>query len=174
MFLLVRSTVRSIPAPARSFELPDRLFVQSFALVEPWWTVRTRSVPYWAAFNTDSDVAALEDSLERVDPYDEIVANLFAHGVESAGLASVDRWRDVLGHARTDYGFVGVDETEVPYDIESHVRYHEDIPNEIETRRPNLSPMRFDRFESIASAAGDADEYAIEWDRPRSEIEVRD
>ena len=149
----------------------DRLFVQSFVLVEPWWTVRTRSIPYWAAFNAESDAAGLEDYLERAEPYDEIRANCFAHGVESAGLASLDRWRDVIGRARNGAGFVGVDETAFPYDIESHVRYHEDIPAEMETRRPHLSPMAFDRFASLASDA-DADGDAIEWDRPRSEVEI--
>ncbi|MDQ2050630.1 hypothetical protein RBH26_09030 [Natronolimnohabitans sp. A-GB9] len=141
----------------------DRLFVQSFALVEPWWTMRTGSVPYWAAFNTESDADYLEDYLENTDPYDEIHATLFGHGVESAGLASIDRWQEVLGHARDRHGFVGVDTDEFPYDVETHVRYHRDLPDEIEARHPHLPPLSIDRFDAVTNDI--ADEYAIEWER---------
>ncbi|MFP8952920.1 hypothetical protein ACLI4Z_08110 [Natrialbaceae archaeon A-arb3/5] len=140
----------------------DRLFVQSFALVEPWWTMRTGSVPYWTAFNTRPDADHLESYLEDTDPYDEIRANLFAHGIESAGLASIDRWRQVLANAENWYGFVGVDEREFPYDVEVQVRYHEDIADELPDRRPLLSPMAFDRFDELASDG--TEEYDIEWE----------
>ncbi|WP_436345398.1 hypothetical protein [Natronorubrum sp. FCH18a] len=140
----------------------ERLLVQSFALVEPWWTIRTGSVPYWAAFNTESDADFLEEYLENTEQYDEIRATLFGHGVESAGLASTDRWLEVLSRARDEYGFVGVDADEFPYDVETHVRYHRDLPDEIEARHAHLPPLSFDRFDSITSDI--ADEYAIEWD----------
>ncbi len=139
----------------------ERLLVQSFALVEPWWTIRTGSVPYWSAFNTESDVAFLEQYLDRTDPYDEIRATLFSHGVESAGLASADRWREVLEHARDGHGFVGVDASEFPYDVETHVRYHADLPEAIDARHPHLPPMAFHRFDERATET--ASEYGLEW-----------
>ncbi len=139
----------------------DRLFVQSFALVEPWWTLRTGSVPYWTAFNTRPDAAALESYLEEAEPYDEIWATLFAHGVESAGLASIERWRSALSAARDRSGFVGVDEAEYPYDVETHVRYHADLPETIRARHAHPPPMAFDRFEEIAADA--ATEYGLRW-----------
>ncbi|WP_247002482.1 hypothetical protein [Halosolutus gelatinilyticus] len=141
----------------------DRLLVQSFALVEPWWTVRTGSVPYWAPFNTRPDAAFLESYLAESEPYDEAWMTLFSHGVRSAGLASIDRWRDVLAIARDHHGFVGADPTEFPYDVETHVRYHDDLPRTIAARHPHPPPLSFDRFDSIAS--GVEDEYAIEWER---------
>ncbi|OIB58735.1 hypothetical protein [Natrialba sp. SSL1] len=139
----------------------DRLFVQSFALVEPWWTLRTGSIPYWTPFNTAPDAAQLDSYLDGVEPYDEIWATLFAHGVDSAGLGSIDRWRSVLSRARDQYGFVGVDETEFPYDIETHVRYHEDLPETIRARYAHPAPMTFDRFDSIADDAASA--AGLEW-----------
>ncbi|MXV61705.1 hypothetical protein GS429_06425 [Natronorubrum sp. JWXQ-INN-674] len=139
----------------------ERLLVQSFALVEPWWTMRTGSIPYWAAFNTQSDADCLEEYLENADPYDEIRATLFGHGVESAGLASTDRWRDVLSNARNGHGFVGVDTSEFPYDIETHVRYHRDLPNEIDDRQPHLPPLSIEAFDSRTAEM--EEEYAIEW-----------
>ena len=139
----------------------DRLLVQSFVLIEPWWTIRTGSVPYWAAFNTRSDAELLEEYLENAEPYDEIRATLFDHGVESAGLASVDRWRELLGRARNGHGFVGVDAGEYPYDVETHVRYHRDLPDEIDARYPHLPPVGIDAFDSITAEIADA--YRIEW-----------
>lgn len=139
----------------------DRLLVQSFALVEPWWTIRTGSVPYWTAFNTRPDVEFLESYLEESDPYDEIRTTLFSHGMESAGLASIAEWRDVLSNARDEYGFVGVDTEEFPYDVETQVRYHADLPEEIDARYAHPPSMAFDRFESITEEV--ADEYALEW-----------
>ena len=147
----------------------DRLFVQSFALVEPWWTQRTGSVPYWAAFNTRPDVEHLESYLRSTEPYDEIWATLFAHGLESAGLASIDRWRSALAAARDRGGFVGVDEAAFPFDVETHVRYHADLPETIDARHPIPSPMAFGRFDRLArGGVGDA---AVDWSdgaRPRS------
>lgn len=140
----------------------DRLLVQSFALVEPWWTIRTGSVPYWTAFNTQSDADYLESYLDDTQPYDEIRTTLFSHGVESAGLASIDRWQDVLSRARNCHGFVGVETDEYPYDVETHVRYHADLPAEIGARHSHPPPMAFDRFESVAEAV--ADQYDITWE----------
>jgi hypothetical protein len=140
----------------------DRLLVQSFALVEPWWTLRTGSVPYWTAFNTRPDVDYLEEYLESSDSYDEIRSTLFSHGMESAGLASVAEWKEVLSRARDEYGFVGVDEAEFPYDVETQVRYHDDLPEEIDARHPHPPAMAFDRFESITENV--AEEYGLEWE----------
>ena len=139
----------------------DRLFAQSFALVEPWWTIRTGSVPYWSAFNTEPDAGHLEDYLESTDPYDEIWTTLFSHGVDSAGLASIDRWRAVIERARDHRGIVGVNETEFPYDVERNLRYHAAIPDVIRARHPHFPPMAFDRFESVATEM--AEEYNVQW-----------
>ena len=128
----------------------DRLFVQSFAFVEPWWTMRTGSVPYWAPFNTEPDADHLGEYLTSTADYDESYATLFAHGVESAGLGSVERWRTEL--ARADYhAFVGVDESAFPYDVETQVRYHRDLPSTIDARHPLAPPMSLDRFDAIAT-----------------------
>lgn len=139
----------------------DRLFVQSFALVEPWWTLRTGSVPFWSPFNTRPDARALEGYLANVDPYDEIWSTLFAHGVESAGLASIDRWREVISAAERRSGFVGVDESAYPYDVETQVRYHADLPGTIDARTAHPPPMDFDRFDRIADDVTGA--YDVRW-----------
>lgn len=72
---------------------PDRLLVESFALLNPWWALRTGSVPYWMTLNAHSDAQALEVYLDSVsEPYDEIRMMLISHGLASAGMASSERW----------------------------------------------------------------------------------
>ena len=141
---------------------PNRLFVQSFALVEPWWTIRTRSVPFWSAFNTRPDAEIVESYLAAADPYDDVRMNLFSHGIESAGIASIDRWREVLDHARDRRGFVGVDPSAYPHDVEVQLRYHADIEAEIDDRYAHLPPMPLDRFEAHTEA--NAGNYDLEWE----------
>lgn len=60
---------------------PDRLLVENFLLVEPWWTLRTGSVPFWTVFNTEPSRQALLRYLDQGDPYDEIRLILFSCGV---------------------------------------------------------------------------------------------
>ena len=38
----------------------NRLVVDSFILMEPYWTTHTRSVPFWMVFNTEGSFQALE------------------------------------------------------------------------------------------------------------------
>ncbi|GAB3020302.1 hypothetical protein [Natronobiforma cellulositropha] len=144
---------------ARRGRPTDRLLVGSFALLEPWWTCRTGSVPYWSAFTTQPDAARLERYLADAPAYDDVYATLFSHGVDSAGLASAERWRSVLDAARDRAGFVGVDPSAYPSDIESHVRYHADLPDEIDARHPLLPPVPFERFLERTDAV--ADEYDL-------------
>lgn len=105
----------------------DRLLVESFLLLEPWWTLRTGSVPYWAVFNTEPSRRRLLSYLDEADPYDEIRLTLFSHGVESVGLASIDGWRQALRHARKVGAFVGVDPAAYPRDFAVFVRFHREL-----------------------------------------------
>jgi hypothetical protein len=99
-------------------ELPmNRLLVESFILMDPWWALHTGSVQIWMVFNMEPSADRLERYLEGTDPYDHIYLMLFSHGVDSVGLASVERWRSVLRQARKHGGFAGVDERKFPRDL---------------------------------------------------------
>ena len=52
---------------------------------------------------------------------------LFSHGVDSIGLAPIERWRALLQRARQLSGFVGVDERAFPRDFATFVRYSTDL-----------------------------------------------
>lgn len=139
----------------------DRLVVSSFALQDPWWTLRTGSVPYWATFNTEPDADRLESYLASVsDPYEEVHAMLFSNGVEAAGQASIERWREVLDRAEREGAFLGVDTDAYPADSGTYVRYNADFPEQIPDRRPMLPPVALDRFEAFIEDA--PREYDVE------------
>ena len=64
--------------------------------MEPYWTVRSGSIPFWMVFNMEPSASSLERYLDDRDTFDDIAIMLFSHGVESVGLAPIERWRALL------------------------------------------------------------------------------
>lgn len=60
----------------------NRLVVSSFVLLEPYWTLRTGSVPFWMTFNVEPSADALDAYLRDRERFDEIYLMLFQHGVD--------------------------------------------------------------------------------------------
>ncbi|TMR94649.1 hypothetical protein [Nonomuraea basaltis] len=114
----------------------DRLLAESFVLLEPWWTLRTGSVPFWMVFNGERSRQALLSYLDRSEPFDEIRLTLFSHGVESPGIAPIDAWREALGRAGKIGVFAGVDPRAFPRDFAVFARTHRDL-----TRMRTTYPM---------------------------------
>jgi hypothetical protein len=136
---------------ARGLEA-NRLLVDSFILMDPWWTLRLGAVPFWMTFNTEMSAAALEGYLDATEPYDEIHLMLFAHGVDSIGLAPIERWRGLLARARERGRFVGVDEKAYPADFATYARYHPAL-RALPGRSPLPSPLTWDQLETFLSCA---------------------
>ena len=105
----------------------NRLLVESFVLMEPYWTLRTGSVPFWCTFPVESSADALEAYLDSADPFTEVAITLFNHGTESAGLAPVERWRSLASRAREKGYLMGVDEDRYPLDFGSFARFHSEV-----------------------------------------------
>ncbi len=127
----------------------NRLVVDTFAQLDPWWTLRTGSVPFWLSFTSESDADAIESYLDDADPYEELYLSLFSHGVDSAGLADADRWRSVLDRAERRGEFLGVDPAEFPVDFGSYTRYNTEFPTTVPARQPLLDPLPIERFEQF-------------------------
>lgn len=104
-----------------------RLLAECFGLVEPWWALRTRSVPCWLAFNAEPSAKALERFLDQREAFEEIFLSLISNGVESIGLASMQRWRSLLGRATRLGDVIGIHEAKYPMDIGSFVSYPADL-----------------------------------------------
>jgi hypothetical protein len=138
----------------------NRLIVSSFVLMEPYWTIRTGSVPFWLKFNMEPSAEALEMYLSKADPYDDIYLMLFQHGVEAAGLPSGERWEALLGMARNGGHLLGLDLDEFPFDFAQYALYDDAIKEKIPARYPFAAPLTLDDLDRFLDARGD--EYDVE------------
>jgi hypothetical protein len=140
--------------------IPDnRLLGESFIVMEPYWTVRTGSVPFWMVFNKEPSLKALESYLTRTS-FDDIFLMLFSHGVESVGLPSIDRWRMPLRQARRKGALVGVDERAFPRDFAVFVRYYFALRRMVRSRHPLPPPVTLKEFSEFFEQAAS---YGIQW-----------
>jgi len=120
----------------------NRLLVESFVLVEPYWTMRTGSVPYWMFFNKQPSLKALKEFLGAREPFEDIYMTLFSHGVDSVGLATIQEWKEIFLRARRKGTFIGVDEEAFPRDFAVLPRFHDDLIKQIPSRYPLPSPVK--------------------------------
>jgi hypothetical protein len=140
--------------------LERRLLVESFILMEPYWTIGTGSTPFWMVFNTEGSLRAIEQFLEQ-RPFDEIYMMLFSHGVESIGLPSISRWRRVIEHAGRHGDFVGMDPGAFPRDFAVFMRYYDALLNEIGARYPRPPTLTLKEFDEFLLSH--ADHYHVSW-----------
>ncbi|MFI6737626.1 hypothetical protein ACIBI9_32275 [Nonomuraea sp. NPDC050451] len=141
----------------RRRDLPgDRLLVESFLLMEPWWALRSGSVPYWMVFNTEQSLAHVQDYLDRAEAFDEIRLILFSHGVDSIGLASAEDWRKMLARARKLGVFTGVDTRAYPRDFAGLARAHRELAR-IRTTYPMPRPLEWPVAEEFLAGRGELD-----------------
>jgi hypothetical protein len=130
----------------------SRLFVESFILVEPYWTLRTGSVPFWMTFNAEESLAALEDYLGERE-FDEIMLALFQNAVEPVGLPTVDAWRKVLAKARHTGWFAGLAPGEHPRDMGQLASY-DDALRALPARYPLPGPLTLPELDAFLDRAG--------------------
>jgi hypothetical protein len=128
-----------------------RLLTESFIVLDPYWALRTASIPIWMKFNVDFDADALERYLDAFPPYDEINLMLFSHGVDSVGLASIERWRSILRRARSHGRFVGTDEENYPRDFGVFTSYNRDLKRTIRARHPLPPPLEISDLDNFYS-----------------------
>ena len=127
----------------------ERLLVDCFLLTDPYLTQRTGSVPYWLVFPTAPAAASLGEYLERTQPYREILLGLFSHGTESAGLATLDSWREILSRARKAGRFIGMKPERFPMDFGVFARFHREL-RRLPQRYPMDATASLDDFLSFA------------------------
>jgi hypothetical protein len=118
----------------------NRVFLSSFMLLDPHLTVRSGSVPFWTKFSVESSADSAERFLKE-EPFDEVLLTLFPHGVDSIGMAGVERWREVARHARRRYAFVGVDTDRFPRDFTTAVRFQDGLARFADRPVPERLPL---------------------------------
>jgi hypothetical protein len=150
----------------------NRLLVESFIVHEPYWSLRTGSVPFWMTFNKEPSEAILEEYLDSVDPYDEIYMMLFSHGVDSVGLVPIERWQSILNRAGKRGEFIGVDTEAYPRDFATFVRYYTDLKAKIKARYPMPAPLTLRQLDEFLQQADK--QYAVQlvnhWNAEEQEV----
>lgn len=144
---------RNVPA--------DRVLAESFIVLEPYWALRVGAVPFWGVFGVEPTARSLEDYLTGNEQYDELLIMLFSHGVESVGVAPIERWRSLFRHARRGGRFIGVDEQAFPKDFAAFVRYHDEL-KQLPSRYPIPGPLALQHLDEFLHEAGDR--YPAKWE----------
>lgn len=132
----------------------SRLVVESFILHEPYWALRTGSVPYWMTFNMQPSLDNVNRYLDEADAYDEIYLMLFAHGVDSVGLPSMDAWRALLERARKKGDFLGLEPKSYPAHFAHFARYSQELREQAGARHPLPAPMPLEQAERFIHEEG--------------------
>ncbi|WP_247663617.1 hypothetical protein [Micromonospora sp. U21] len=130
----------------------DRLLIDSFMLLDPWWTLRTGAVPYWTTFPVQPSLEAVHRYLDSGDEYDYLHLGLFCHGVDSVGTASADKWRGLLRRAHVAGTFAGVSPNRYPNDPAVFFNYQHAI-RAIPARHPMPKPLSLATFEMFMRKA---------------------
>ncbi len=126
--------------------MSNRLVAGSFTLIEPYWTLRTGSVPFWMKYNTEFSAKWLEEYLDDHDNYDELFLMLYPPGVEGIGMTTVERWESILAKARKRGEFLGAGAEREPEDFGSLIKNHTDFKNSIKARYPIPGPLGIRKF----------------------------
>ncbi|HET9731296.1 MAG TPA: hypothetical protein VFP54_01365 [Acidimicrobiales bacterium] len=130
----------------------DRLFVESFVLMDPWWTLRAGAVPYWCTFNGGPGMSRLCRYLDQVDKYRVIEATLVSNGTRTVGVAGPDQWNDVFGRATSVGRLAGVDAGRFPTDLAVFARYRDTLRRG-GPRRPVPAPLTPEAVEGFFAGA---------------------
>ncbi len=138
----------------------NRLFVESFVYLQPWWTLRLGLVPYWMVFNDQTSADQLGNYLDGTKPYDEIYLTLFSNGIRSLGLASIEQWRSLLNRAQQRGQFLGVNEQTYPNDLASFVTHYTELKN-LDGCYPMPEPLSLEQLDTFLTQAGGR--YPVEW-----------
>ncbi|WP_416672521.1 hypothetical protein [Egbenema bharatensis] len=127
----------------------DRLFVESFVYLQPWWALRLGFVPFWTVFNDQTSATKLDRYLSGVKPYQEIYANLFSNGLKSLGLAPIEQWRSILDRAEQRGEFLGVNQQTYPGDLASFSSHYTAL-KQFEGKRYEIpAPLTLDQFNTF-------------------------
>lgn len=130
----------------------DRLFVESFVLVDPYWSIRAGAVPYWITFNAEPGVRRLAAYLDRAEPYDVIEATLISNGTWTPGLAGPAEWRPIFDRAASAGRLAGVDAGRFPTDLAVFARYRDSL-RRTRPRWPLPTPLRAEELAQFATDA---------------------
>lgn len=151
---------RGLPISDEVPPAQNRLLVESFVYLHPWWTLRLGLVPFWIVFNDQTSCDRLNSYLDSTRPYDEIYLNLFSNGIRSLGIASIEEWRSTLAYARKHGQFLGVNEQTYPNDMASFIRHYTEL-KKLKGRYPMPQPLTLEQLDQFLADKGDR--HPVRW-----------
>ncbi len=137
-----------------------RVFVSSFAITEPWWSMRTGSVPFCMFFNEENSLRRLTDYLDSREPVDDLVLSLFQNGVETIGQPPGEKWQRVLDRAARQGVYSGTHLDKFPYDFGQFASYEEAL-RDLPARFPVPAPLTWPDLQAFLTGAGEYD--GVSW-----------
>ncbi len=132
----------------------NHLLAESFAFLDPYWTLRTGSVPFWLLFSGRYSADKLTNYLSSSKPYDHIYMMLLSNGINPIEGVSIEDWRRVLRQAAVRGEFIGVDEDKFPFDFASFLRYNSQLQSKIQFRYDLPAPATLDELEVFLEEYG--------------------
>jgi hypothetical protein len=133
-------------------EPANRLVVPCFILGDPWQTICAAAVPFWIHFAVQPALQALEEYLDKAEPYRDVNVFLFEHGTESPGIATPEEFGAVVGRHGATVHFDGLDPQRFPHDIGTLGRYGQALDQLPRARHP-WSPLPVeDALRGLAAA----------------------
>lgn len=138
----------------------QRLIADSFILLDPFWTQRLGAVPFWCVFAVESSAEALRRYLDARPVFERLHIALFAHGVESIGLAPVETWQALLARGRKPGTFLGNDPAAFPADFAVFAKYSPAL-RRLPGRLPMPEPLSLSDLDAFLDETGGR--YAVQW-----------
>jgi len=143
---LMRDWYRARGEPA------NRLVVPCFILGDPWQTLCAAAVPFWIHFAVQPALQALEEYLDKAEPYRDVNVFLFEHGTESPGIATPEEFGAVVRRHGAAVHFDGLDLQRFPHDIGTLGRYGQ-VFDQLPRARHPWSPLPVeDALRGLAAA----------------------
>jgi hypothetical protein len=124
----------------------DKLLIESFMLLEPYWCLRTGSIPYWAVFTGQPSYDDIAEYLSQYE-LDYVYMTLFSNIVRSIGVPDGREWQELAQRAQIDHALLGVDREKFPFDLLSAFTFFDDVRENIPFRYSKPAPVPLERFE---------------------------
>lgn len=126
----------------------NQLSVESYINLEPYWALKTSSIPFWMTFNGERSLEAAA-AYARDRAFDRVYLTIFSNNVESPGIPPIDEWLAALGRGRPQTKLVGVHEERFPVDFSTPFTYFFDFPKTVPARYPMPAPMPLGEFDAL-------------------------
>jgi hypothetical protein len=156
----------------------DSILVENFVLLEPWLAMRYNLSPFWTVFPVEPSLERLREYLRKCQGTGKAFRDgflfLFCSGVNSVGVAGLDRWKGLLdGHfvsqntekkvSRDRKLLVGTDEKAFPEDFGFPARYQGELARAVGPEAQYVMPPAFSLTEFEQYMTENGGRYGVDY-----------